>query len=388
MTFLIIVLTVLGLIHGYVGFRIIPSLGLASPWIISVWILIIVLTLLPIAGPILRFQGFENRLTDILSWVGYTSLGFFVLTFLTLIARDLGWTLWTGGTTLISSAQKPVFNPDRRDALIYLMNIGLLTMTSGLSAYGFYQARRDPKIIEVDIPINGLPKPLHGFRIVQISDLHVGPTIKRDFVEGVVKQVQNLNPDLIAMTGDLVDGSVRHLAHDVAPLVDLSAPYGKYFVTGNHEYYSGVDLWLQKTQELGFTTLVNENVTVDIHGAKLNISGVTDLMATQVNKSHATDPDKAMLGVPQDSTKLMLAHQPGSINDAQRLGVDLLLAGHTHGGQFKPFDFAVSKAHLYIAGLHNHKGTWIYVNRGTGYWGPPLRIGIPNEITVLTLKQA
>ncbi len=383
--FIFMVLAVLLLIHGYVGVRIIPTLNVASTVKMWIWVAIAILAFLPLLGPVLHANGFENRFADAIAWIGYTSLGFFVLAFIFIGIRDLGWSILGAGTKIVNQKDVISFDPDRRDALVYMMNLGILSITTGLTAYGFFRATRSPDVIRVEVPIKNLPDALDGFRIVQLSDIHVGPTIKREFVEQVVQQTIGLKPDLIALTGDLVDGSVDYLSQDVEPLKKLDAPFGKYFITGNHEYYAGVDAWLAKTYELGFINLINEHRTVNVNGALLNVSGVTDIMAAQMDKRHASDPEKAMRGAPEESIKLMLAHQPGTIHEAQKLGVDLMLAGHTHGGQFKPFDFAVSRAHPYISGLHNHHGTWIYVNRGTGYWGPPLRLGIPNEITLITL---
>jgi len=395
MIFLFVVLAVLGLIHGYVGLRIIPTLGLSTPWIVALWLLIVVLALFSITGPVLRFNGIENRFTDLMSWIGYTSLGFFVMTLIVIVARDLGWGVWFSGSKIASWLQgmagrevAAINDPSRRQFVITAMNLGLISLTGGFTAYGFFQARRKPDVIEVDVPIENLPDQLEGLRIVQISDIHVGPTIKRDFVRQITDQVNDLKPDLIALTGDLVDGSVSYLSNDVAPLADLQAPIGKFFITGNHEYYSGVEHWLQETERIGFTNLVNEHRLININGATLTVAGVTDLEAGRMQPDHKTDPAKALAGAPADSIKILLAHQPASIYNASKLGFDLQLSGHTHGGQFKPFHLAVKQAHPYIAGLHNHDGTWIYVNVGTGYWGPPLRIGIPNEITVLRLTRA
>jgi len=342
-------------------------------------------------------MGYENGLTDALSWVGYTSLGFFTLAFLILLTRDGLWLVTAaGGKTwsILNSwlnqeglANVPI-DPSRRQFFVSMMNLGIVSLTGGLSAYGFFQARRNAQLKHIKVPIRDLPAELEGFRIVQISDLHVGPTIKRDFVRKVVDDVHGLNPDLIAITGDLVDGSVDHLSDDVAPLADLTAPHGKYFVTGNHEYYSGVDHWIREVERLGFKNLLNEHEVRDVAGAKLTVAGVTDLHAHQIVKEHRTSPRAALENAPKDSIKLLLAHQPGSIHEAQQNGAHLQLSGHTHGGQFKPFNLAVSRAHPYVQGLHDHKGTWIYVNAGTGYWGPPLRIGVPSELTVLELTAA
>ncbi|MBC8400657.1 MAG: metallophosphoesterase [Candidatus Marinimicrobia bacterium] len=397
MIFLIMVLMTLALLHGYVGMRLIPTLGFSGGWQILAWSLLILLTFLPIAPILMRMNGIENKLTDRLSWFGYTSLGFFTLIFLLVVVRDLGWSIWASAAKLIgwskdllghSSAHLTDFNPARRQFVVTAMNLGLLSLTSGLSAYGLYQARRKPDVIEVDVPITNLPDGLDGFKIVQISDIHVGPTIKRDFVQQVTDQVNALKPDMVVLTGDLVDGSVSHLSNDVAPLVNIRAPFGKFFVTGNHEYYSGVEHWLEQTDRLGFTNLLNEHRVLDINGAKLTIAGVNDLSARSIDQQPASDPVKALHQAPIDSIKLLLAHQPDSIYAVEELGVDLQLSGHTHGGQFKPFNLVVARAHSYLAGLHNHKGTWVYVNSGTGYWGPPLRLGIPNEITVIRLVMA
>ena len=397
MLFLIMAIAVLALLHGYPALRIIPTLGLTGGWITGLWIAVAFFTLLPITPIILRVNGFENRATDILSWIGYTSLGFFSLTFLVVVFRDLGWVALAAGAkglslfrdwTAAGSATSAGFDPGRRQFLILVMNVGLLGVSGGLSAYGMVQARRKPTVMEVEVPIEDLPDGLHGLRIVQISDLHIGPTIKGDYVQRVVDQVNELVPDLLAITGDLVDGSVDYLSGDVAPLAQLQARYGRYFVTGNHEYYSGADHWLQEVDRLGITCLQNEHKVLEIGGAPLVVAGVNDLHAHQVLPAHRTDPEAALAGAPEGAIRLLLAHQPGSIFAASELGVHLQLSGHTHGGQFRPFDLAVAATHPYTADLHDHNGTWIYVNRGTGYWGPPLRLGIPSEITVLTLVPA
>lgn len=397
MIFLVVVIGILALIHGYVGIRLIPSLALSRRWLTAAWTIIAILTILPLLPIFLRFAGYENRLHDLLSWVAYSSLGFFFLTFVVVLARDMGWVIWIAGSKVFmwtremisagSSLPAP-FDPGRRQFIINAMNLGLVGMTGGLSVYGLVLARRKAKIFTEQVPIKALPPQFEGLRIVQISDLHVGPTIKKDWVRRVVEQVMDLNPDLIAFTGDLVDGSVDYLSDDVSPLVDLVAPLGKFFVTGNHEYYSGVDHWLPVIEGLGFVCLMNEHQVIERDGAQLTIAGVTDLTAYQIVPDQASNPEAALAGAPAETPKILLAHQPGSIFDAQRLGVDLQLSGHTHGGQIIPFNYVAAKAHPYIAGMHNHNGTWIYVNRGTGYWGPPMRLGVPPEITLLELTAA
>ena len=184
-----------------------------------------------------------------------------------------------------------------------------------------------------------------------------------------------------------MDGSVENLRSDLEPFKDMIAKDGTFFVTGNHEYYSGVDRWLDETDRLGMTNLINSNSIIEKQESKICIAGITDFRAHQIKNSHRSNPKKALNNVPNDIPKIMLAHQPNSIFSVNDSGADLQISGHTHGGQFVPFNFPTKLANAYLAGLYDHNGTQIYVNRGTGYWGPPLRLGIPSEITQFTLKR-
>ncbi len=391
--FLLIALAVLILMHGYSGLRLIPTLGLSPSQKLIIWGFLAAMMFMPPLPLFLRARGYENTLTDILATIGFTSMGFFALLFMIVVARDLGWLVLEIGSkalawfqSLQADAVAPIaFDPGRRQFIIRMMNLGLLSATGLATGWGFYSSQRRPTVFEVDIPIANLPADLHGFRIVQISDLHVGPTLKAGWVRQVVEQVNSLQPDLVAFTGDLGDGSVEYLRRDVAPLANLRAPHGVYFCTGNHEYYSGLDDWMAEIKRLGMTMLNNEHIVLEQGAGRIMLAGVTDLTAHQVSPEHATDPDAAAANAPDCDVRLLLAHQPGSIHAAARLGFHLMLCGHTHGGQFHPFSLAVRAVHPYTAGLHNHDGTWIYVNRGTGYWGPPMRIGIPPEVTVVRL---
>ena len=253
---------------------------------------------------------------------------------------------------------------------------------------GLVIARR-PRLVDVNIPIAQLPEALHGFSIAQITDVHVGPTIKRGFVERIVERVNGLNADLIAVTGDLVDGSVQQLSAHTAPLAKLSARHGAYFVTGNHEYYSGERAWTRELGRLGLTVLKNEHVVLRHDGALLVLAGVNDFGAHHFDPAQRSDPAAALHGAPHNAgARILLAHQPRSAPDASDAGFDLQISGHTHGGQFWPWNFFVRYFQPFTAGLHRLKNLWIYVSRGTGYWGPPNRFGVPSEITRLRLVPA
>ena len=378
----------LSIIHGIVGIRIIPFLNLSHPVKIIVWSVIVILAALPIIPIILRSKGFENESVDIFSWAGYISLGFFVLTFLTVITKDIVYILIGMFTKIAAYFENTIepLDPSRRDFIQKMLSIGIITTTGASTLVGLYNARKGPTIMRSNVSLNGLGKNLNGLTIAQISDLHVGPTIKEGYVEGVVNQVNELNPDIIAITGDLVDGSVKYLAKHVEPLKDLHANVGKYFVTGNHEYYSGVDRWLDKTDQLGLKNLIDSHDVITRGSDSITIGGVTDYRSSTIKPDHKSDANKAFYGAPKDIPKILLAHQPWSIFNAHEAGTDLQLSGHTHGGQFWPFTYAVRMANPYTAGLHDHNGTWIYVNRGTGYWGPPMRLGVNSEITLVTLE--
>jgi len=387
MNFFFIFATVtLVVLHGVVGVRIIPFLNLNQNLKIFAWCLIVILGALPIIPIILRSKGYEKEFVDYFSWAGYISLGFFVLTFLAVITKDLIYFLVGFASKISSEYSSETISFERREFIQKLLSIGIITTTGTSTIKGLYNARKGPTIMKENVPINKLHKDMSNLTIAQISDLHVGPTIKKGYVENVVNEVNKLNPDIIAITGDMVDGSVNYLAKHVEPLKDLHANIGKFFVTGNHEYYSGVDQWLDKTDQLGFTNLVDSHEVITKGNGKISLGGVTDYRSKTIKSAHKSDAKIAFHNAPKNIPKILLAHQPWSIYNAHDAGTDLQLSGHTHGGQFWPFVYPVQWANPYTAGLHDHNGTWIYVNRGTGYWGPPLRLGVESEITMVTLK--
>jgi predicted MPP superfamily phosphohydrolase len=244
-----------------------------------------------------------------------------------------------------------------------------------LSIVGLMQARC-PGVKRVRIAIDNLPPELDGYTIAQWSDVHVGPTIQRRFVARLVEQTNALQADAIAITGDLVDGSLAELREQVQPLRDLRARDGVFYVTGNHEYYWRANEWIPELQRLGLTVLENRHEVVR---PGLVIAGVTDPV------SHKSDPRAALANAPHDAVKVLLAHRPQAAEMASKLGYDLQLSGHTHGGQFFPFNLLIHAFQPVVAGLHRIGRTWLYVSRGTGYWGPPSRLGVRGEITLIQL---
>nr|WP_286009657.1 metallophosphoesterase [Salinicola sp. S1-1-2] len=257
-----------------------------------------------------------------------------------------------------------------------------------VSCYAVWQARRLPRTREVDVPLRGLPAPLEGFSIVQLSDLHVGPTIKGRHLQRIVARTNALSPDLVAITGDLTDGRVDELADDVAPLAALEAVHGVFCVTGNHEYYSEAEAWVGALRRLGLQVLVNEATLLERDGARLAVAGITDLSAGYYVPAHRSDPVQAAREIPAGVATVLLAHQPNSAPAAAEAGFDLQLSGHTHGGQIWPWSLLAKRANRFLAGLHREGEMWVYTSRGTGYWGPPMRFGAPAEITRLRLCRA
>jgi hypothetical protein len=390
LTWITIVFAVLSIGYVYIGWRLLVPAKLESGWKILAWSGLAALFILPIASSFLMRHN--EKLTDPLSWGAYVSLGFLSFVFTFLLMRDIVWvsSLLIGKAYILSQqyfnkTTVPPIDASRREFLLQATNIGVIGAAAVLTAYGIYEARRKPGIVNITVPIANLPKDFVGFKIVQITDIHTGLTVKRDWVETIAQEVQELNADLIAFTGDLADGSVPHLQDDVAPLGELQAPYGKFFVTGNHEYYSGAEPWVKEARRLGYDVLMNEHRIVQRNGSSFVLAGVTDYTGGQFIPSHKSDPTAAMKNAPADSVKILLAHQPKTLYQAESLGFDLMISGHTHGGQFFPWNLVATIGQPYIKGLHKHNGTWVYVSKGTGYWGPPVRLGARSEITVITL---
>ena len=367
--------------HGFIGWRLVPPLDLFPLLQVALWsLLLLAAWLVPAALIGQRFP--HPRWQNLIAWSGFVGMGLVSTLFALTLLRDavliLLWLLeWATG-----------FDADFA-TITQSTALTVWAASTLITAAGFWNARRTPAVLDVKVPIADLPEGLQGFTIAQISDIHVGPTIKRDYLQGIVDKVNRIGADMVALTGDLVDGRLKWLRDQVEPLKDLQSRHGTFFVTGNHEYYSGAHDWIGHLQELGLRVLLNEHVVLEHNDDAVIVAGVADYTAHQFDESHRSDPKASVAEAPEHvATRILLAHQPRSIFAALEAGFHLQLSGHTHGGQFLPWNWFVPLQQPFTAGLHWHERQWIYISRGTGYWGPPKRFGAPAEITRLVLVKA
>ncbi|MFE9860277.1 metallophosphoesterase [Streptomyces sp. NPDC005780] len=289
------------------------------------------------------------------------------------------------GSTVTTTAPAPLAAtpapaaPSRR--LFVARAVGGAAAVAGLgtTGYGAYGVLRGPRVKRVAVPLARLPRSAHGFRIAVVSDIHLGPVLGHSHTRRIVDAVNRTQPDLIAVVGDLVDGSVEDLGPAAEPLAGLRSRHGAFFVTGNHEYYSGAAEWVDHVRELGLHPL--ENARVEIDG--FDLAGVNDI----AGESEGQGPDFARALGDRDRTRaaVLMAHQPVVIDEAVEHGVDLQLSGHTHGGQLWPGNYIAELSNPTVAGLERYGDTQLYVTRGAGAWGPPVRVGAPSDITVVEL---
>ena len=385
--YFVAVVVVWGGTHAYAGWRF--GTGLTSRARRVVYGLFgLHFTLVPGAMLMRQMPEFEPVYSAV-QWSAYIGMGAFSFLFIGLVVKDLGWFGFVGLEKWRGDGEKSDEDVDaeRRRWLTIGLNGGILSATAGVTKWGFHQARKVPDVVEVDVPFDDLPAGLDGFRIVQLSDIHAGQTIRRPTIEAIADRVDDLDADMVAITGDLIEGTLATTWSDVEPLTELTPRHGIYFATGNHEYYWDPLNWCRALSEAGVEVLLNDHRLVEQDGGRLLVAGCTDYRAGRHVEGHETDPEGAIEGAPEHDVSLLLAHQPPSIHEAASAGYDLQLSGHTHGGQFWPWNYVVGLVHPFSAGLGREDDTWIYVSRGTGYWGPPMRVAAPSEITALTLRK-
>jgi uncharacterized protein len=371
--------------HGLIAWRLLPDLSSGAALFLGTVLLV---SALLVPQGLLGRKANKGRWQTAMVWTGLLAMGLFssllVLTLLRDVVLLLAWIATTTGLELDTGAL-------RHSSALAVPVLALL-----MTALGFWNARRTAAVVRVDVPVANLPTALQGFLVAQISDIHVGPTIKTHYLQRIVDRVNSLGAHLVAITGDLVDGSVAELGPHIQPLTQLQSKHGTFFVTGNHEYYSNAHSWIDALRQLDIRVLMNEHVVIhhshntqDPTPAAMVVAGVADYSAHHFDESHRSDPHAAMAQAPEHAVfKLLLAHQPRSAEAAELAGFDLQLSGHTHGGQFWPWGYFVRFQQPFTAGLHRLGRLWVYTSRGTGYWGPPKRFGAPSEITLLRLVRA
>lgn len=373
--FVLVLTAILAGTYAYLTWRLtsgtLSGLVLAVPFL-AIWLV-----------PVIYWVGErESRglADDLLHFAGYLCMGWLNFALLLSIARDglLLATAWPGPLA-------GVHDVIRNSGAAWVIGGSFIALAGGAVA-----ALRGPRIRRVDVPFERLDPALEGVRIVQITDLHIGPTIRASYVRRVARMASALDADLVALTGDLVDGPVARLARHVAPLAELTARARVFYVPGNHEYYSGAGPWLAHFRSLGFEVLLNEYATVSIRGARIIVGGVLDPAAARVSgPEQVPRPDLAAGAGEGAAFRLLLAHNPKLAPLAQAAGFNLQLSGHTHAGQFFPWTLAVRLIHApHVAGLSRSGRMWVYVSAGTGTWGPPLRLGSEPELTLIRLVRS
>jgi predicted MPP superfamily phosphohydrolase len=357
----------------YVGHSFTAAVTWVSPAV--VWVGVYVIVLLQIAGPfVYRVLPSQETRYFVGRWIVFSFMG--------IGATLVIFTLLADAAVAIAGLIKPEWA-----LLAAPYSVGLVLSLVVLSnLFGAIQMASGPRIYRVEVQLPPAFRGLNGFKIAQISDLHVGPTISQRFVLKVVRRTNALQPDLIALTGDLIDGYPDMLRQSCAPLQSLTAPHGTFVVLGNHELYWHPHAWIEEYERLGFKHLNNEHQLITHNQCRLAIAGVPDRSSAAMSDRLSCDPHKAALGIPDDALKILLAHQPKCAKEAKACGFHVMLSGHTHGGQFFPFTLLVRLAEPFVRGLYRSDDLWVYVSRGTGYWGPPVRFLVPPEISLITLK--
>lgn len=382
LVFVAIALSIVALVHYYLWLRLVRDLDLPAGAHDVLSALIVALgASVPATFVLTRLWGNAGRKLS----AGYLWMGLSFLLVVVLGAVDL--------TRLAAEALQRLAADVPEQAGVSAASsrvtaAGAVAAALALTARSVRDALGPVAVKRLTVPLGRLPRKLDGTTLVQLSDVHVGPTIGRRFVEHLVERVNAQNPDVVVITGDLVDGSVRQLRHLVAPLANLRARFGVYFVTGNHEYYSGARSWCRELEALGIRVLRNERVVIGTEDASYDLAGIDDHFAEQFGNGHGADLARALDGRNPSRELVLLAHQPRAVLDAMHAGVGLQLSGHTHGGQIWPFSYLVRLQQPVVSGLARFGDTLVYVSNGTGYWGPPMRLHAPAEITAITLRSA
>jgi hypothetical protein len=379
--------------HLHIYLRLVRQLPIRSVWRHALAGLLAVMTLVLVSRSALRDLG--GGIAQVYDVVSYSWIALAVCTVVAVAVGDLV-RLGLGVQSWLTPARRvaptpaiddpgPEVDEARRTFITRTLPWSIVAGGGVLTGYGVFRAFTPPEVTELALPLAKLPKTLDGLTIVQLTDLHVGSFIGPRLIQQLVDQTNALKPDVIVITGDLVDGDVPRLGPTVARLAGLRARFGTFFVTGNHDYYSGDVAWTRFLEEIGLTVLRNRRVEIGDGGGRFDLAGVDDWSGARRGGTTGYDLDAALAGRDPDRAAVLLAHQPANFEVAAEHGVDLQISGHTHGGQLFPMTRMIGLNWKYHRGLYRHQDSHIYVSRGCGFWGPPARVGSPPEIVKLTL---
>jgi predicted MPP superfamily phosphohydrolase len=369
-SFLLVFFSFMAVVLLYMGIRLAER-----PWH---WILLLLLGFFLSLLPTMHWRSESGTWTGLkrrLQQITFLSMGYMSWLFIVTLSRDL--------VVLLTF----FFLPHQERAWVSSVTKGSAALGAALvlSLLGIAWGYRGLRVRNIKVFVSSLPEMFAGLRVAQVSDLHIGPMIGGDYVRKVVERVNSLKSDITVLTGDIVDGAFADFKEVAAVLAGLE-PKGKvFFVPGNHEYYWAIEEWIKEFKKWGIRVLLNEGDLLEIKGHRVWIGGVTDAMATQWGEDHAPSPAKALRGGETADFKLLLSHRPDPFQAAADSGFHLQLSGHTHGGQFFPWNIVVRFFHQYYIGLMKHQDMWIYVSPGTGSWGPPMRFGTTSEVTALDI---
>ena len=368
------------LFAAIVIWRFVPSLPVGRVWKVAIALLILLISQWGLITNLFGGWASPEVPKGVLVLAGWAT-GSFILLLCFLILKDIASVfLWLGRKT-------GIFSQGIR--LGWKWAVGFCGLAVLLSAIGTWQGIKVPDVKQVHVKVRHLPKELDGFRIVQLTDLHTCRLLDAEWTRAVVDKANALKPDLMVLTGDLVDGRTKNRINDVAPYKDLTARLGVYAVTGNHEYYSNYLSWMRYFDNMGLRILSNEHLVLHDKGRQIVLAGTTDRVAARFGLSEP-DVQKALSGRPEDAPVILLAHQPKGSDAYAAAGADLQLSGHTHGGQVLGIHWLNQLFNDgYVSGLYDVNGMQLYVSNGTGLWnGFPIRLGKPSEITELVLHPA
>jgi predicted MPP superfamily phosphohydrolase len=368
-----IFLTVFFGLHAYLWARLINDTGLDQPFFTVATVAIV---LLGASAPLALFLRIPALQRVVYLWMG---AGF--LTTAALIGVDLLRLLYALARAVSPTLFAGTWAVEPRGSAFIALGIGLVLVVLALE-----EGLRPPRIRRLDVPALGQAAPLSGLTIVQLSDVHIAPTRGRAFLSSIVERVNKLSPDLVVITGDLVDGSVETMGDELLPLRELQARLGVAYVPGNHEHYHGGAEWIAHVASLGIRVLLNAGILLDEGAQAFFLAGVDDPASRRTDQTGGPDLDRALHQRPDGSPTILLSHQPIGFEKAVASGVNLQLSGHTHGGQIFPFGWLVGLRYRFVAGLYRVGESHLYVSRGTGFWGPPMRLAAPSEITALELR--